>query len=1171
VPPRTERSTLRILLACARPLTLRVEQWEAELSEPGRLHLQSVETALGETVDLHRIWADGRSVWFETYPPSPPSQFIRDRLASFLPLTSLRTTPKDERLDVTRLDEELEALTRALEDIPGGELFVHPAATLDDVRAFLQANDIDVLQFVGHGDERGGLYFEDGRGGARRVTPHDLVGLLAGRVKLLCAGSCYSAHALPPIAAPGAGINGELAAAIAMDGEHPIPSRAVQVFAKSFYFSLIRGRDVGTSFSAGQEAVRADDIVGERPLPDGADRGMPSPWKRLCRYGDPSLSWHPDSDRKTTVKSLVKATPHRKLPRTDDLFVGRNIEIAATVAALEPPRSGIVEHKPRVVTLYGEGGIGKTRLAGAVAEWLAQRAKFSGSIVEVDCERADNAIDLAVAILAALGVERPESIPNPPDAVVELLGSASTPRLFVLDNLDNLFARDGVDLTVLSDPPATLHPGMLLKRCLTSSPTLRILATCRWPLHLGGDENAFEVDPLGPEEAEELFILSVHHQDLRQALLADSQERRTPKLAPILRATERMPLALVLAARRLTDPGQDLATTIRRASEDLLALCEDDQLAYLPPRLRSVRASLQLSYDRLSEPARELFGRISFFPDGVLRSDEPLGQILGDSWQQLLQNEIVDFALARYDRDQDRFTLLQPILAFAREKLNAREGDAFRRETVQFWMAVASASVPFLKPSQLSREIIAELNIPDNPDVRKEILDTRRQSAFDRLLLHEGNMLSAVMWALAAEESSGDRLIRVLDPYLDLRALWRTQEQLYVLATERAERAGDETGALRWRGNQAIILSNLHRWDEAKATYTRLLATFRPLADADPSSYLPDVATTLNNLGILLKNLGERDAARAHFDEALDLRRQLAARYPDAFLPDVATTLNNLGNLLTDLGERDTARAHYEEALNLSRQLATRYPDAYLPDVAMTLNNLGNLLANLGERDTARAYYEEALDLSRQLATRYPDAYLPDVAMTLNNLGALLADLGERDTARAHYEEALNLSRQLATRYPDAYRPNVATTLNNLGNLLANLGERDTARAHYEEALNLSRQLATRYPDAYRPDVAMTLNNLGNLLANLGERDTARAHYEEALPIYWAAFQKFPRAYLRNVLIVLKGLRLVYGELGLTQEEEKCAELMERLVGSTHEGEDDEDRGPGGSGIENQG
>ena len=62
----------------------------------------------------------------------------------------------------------------------------------------------------------------------------------------------------------------------------------------------------------------------------------------------------------------------------------------------------------------------------------------------------------------------------------------------------------------------------------------------------------------------------------------------------------------------------------------------------------------------------------------------------------------------------------------------------------------------------------------------------------------------------------------------------------------------------------------------------------------NPSAYLPDVATTLNNLANLHSNKNELAEAEAEYAEALEIRRKLAAVNPSAYLPNVATTLINV-------------------------------------------------------------------------------------------------------------------------------------------------------------------------------------------------------------------------------------------------------------------------------------
>ena len=132
--------------------------------------------------------------------------------------------------------------------------------------------------------------------------------------------------------------------------------------------------------------------------------------------------------------------------------------------------------------------------------------------------------------------------------------------------------------------------------------------------------------------------------------------------------------------------------------------------------------------------------------------------------------------------------------------------------------------------------------------------------------------------------------------------------------------------------------------------------------------------------------------------------RRLAEANPDAWLPDLASSLNNLGNRLAEAGRREEALAPTEEAVTIRRRLAQNNPDAWLPNLAASLNNLGVSLAEAGRREEALAPTEEAVTIRRRLAQNNPDAWLPDLATSLNNLRRITTD---PVAARNNFSEVL--------------------------------------------------------------------------------------------------------------------------------------------------------------------
>ena len=311
----------------------------------------------------------------------------------------------------------------------------------------------------------------------------------------------------------------------------------------------------------------------------------------------------------------------------------------------------------------------------------------------------------------------------------------------------------------------------------------------------------------------------------------------------------------------------------------------------------------------------------------------------------------------------------------------------------------------------------------------------------------------------------------------------------------------------------AHLLQSLNNFNEARSHYEVALQALRSLAEHNPETYTPAVATTLNNLGALLSDTHNFEQSQTYYEEALRIRRSLSARNPETYTPEVAATLNNLGALLSDTHNFEQSQTYFEEALQLYRSLASRNPEAYTPEVAMTLNNLGILLSDTHNFEQSQTYYEEALQLYRSLASRNPEAYTPEVAMTLNNLGNLLRCTNEFEQSQTYFEEALQICRSLSARNPETYTPAVAMTLNNLGALLRRTHKFEQSQTYFEEALQLYRSLASRNPEAYTPDVAMTLYNLVFLYIKLEREEDAEGAYQEAYDIYQRLAHSHPIPY----------------------------------------------------------
>jgi tetratricopeptide (TPR) repeat protein len=304
----------------------------------------------------------------------------------------------------------------------------------------------------------------------------------------------------------------------------------------------------------------------------------------------------------------------------------------------------------------------------------------------------------------------------------------------------------------------------------------------------------------------------------------------------------------------------------------------------------------------------------------------------------------------------------------------------------------------------------------------------------------------------------------------------------------------------RFAESYSYALQAQRDYTKAEAVLQELLRQRREQVARNSTTYSPDLAHTLNNLGILYRDTNRSVDAEVAFKEAAIIERALAAQEPATYRPDLARTLNNLAAIYDETNRSAEAEAAFKEAVEIRRGLAAQNP-AYKRDLAHTLNNLGALYDETHRAAEAEAAFKEAVAIKRPLASQNPAAYGPDLAHTLNNLGILYRDTNRSADAEVAFMEAAVIWRERASQNPAAYRPDLAQTLSNLGILYDVTRNFADAKTAFKEAVDIRRELAAQNPAVYGPDLRATLNNLGVLYRDMNRFADAEAAFKEAADI----------------------------------------------------------------------
>jgi len=675
-------------------------------------------------------------------------------------------------------------------------------------------------------------------------------------------------------------------------------------------------------------------------------------------------------DNEATTKKQKPALIKHNLPVELTSFVGREKEITEIAHLL---------NRSRLVTLTGAGGTGKTRLALRVTGVIAYNYRDGASYVPL--ATINDPAKVANAIAKAVGVIEQPNIP-----LEETLSYYFKPKqmLLLLDNFEHVL-------------PAV----SLVTDLLTSAPDLTILATSREGLRLSG-EHEYLVPPLTlPQDELSVSVVELNRSEAVTLFVQRAQtavahfslnDDNAPVVAAICRRLDGLPLAIELAAARIKLFSPDQLLTRLKSRLELLTTGPRD----LPARQRTLRATIEWSYNLLDEVERRLFARLSVFQNGrsLEAAEVVCGPGLGSDPLTALES-LLNKSLLYQEQGPGggpRFFMLETIYEYAREKLaETGEEEQIRNRHLEYFLSLVEAMEPgFRREGQLSLLGQTESEMGNLRAAFEWALATNRIEATARLIsaidyyfIYSDGLVEGYQWVRHILTQKGDisstYRIRFLLAATRLAYYCGQKEQSKSLlrqGIQLARQEGDRFNLAWFLVESPLVIFEDYeiqgRFEEAVQFCEEAIAIFREL------DHRPGLALALTSLAEVNVFSGDYTKAGEIFESVLAICEETGEMIRQIYM------LGNLAFVAYRQGD-------YQRALELAlTSLRRGYEIPLRQVVSYSLGFLAGALSKLGEPKKAARLLGASAAMMRAMGVPYQQSDQREIELYSTEIRAQL-------------------------------------------------------------------------------------------------------------------------------------------------------------------------------------